>query len=118
MTDYHLGEISRAANRLGYRLVQKRNVYKRTVHRPVKQHPLSATMVAALDEAIQHGGKLVRYAGGLWSNPGVTTNTNGEPDWYIHATTMYALSARGKVKFTHQGMVRGVLAPVSAEVVT
>ena len=63
--------------------------------------PLSATMAIALAEALDHGGKLVRHAGGFWTYPNCPRYPhNGYPEWYIGASTIKALVARGELVYT------------------
>lgn len=66
--------------------------------KPEKEE-LSPTMKAALQMATDHDGKLVRYPGGYWSYFGVSMST-GRPDQYHGTTTIEALVARGKMRYS------------------
>lgn len=61
--------------------------------------PLSATMVACLDDAQENGGELVRYQGGYWADrAGGHPLTNRRA--YHGATTVQALVARGYAEYS------------------
>jgi hypothetical protein len=63
--------------------------------------PLSATMAIALAESIEHGGALVRHAGGYWSFPGCPRGpNNGVPEWNVGTSTVEALVARGQLYYS------------------
>lgn len=71
----------------------------------------SATMAAALVGTIEHGGTLVRWAGGYWTHPGATVaresfNSGRVPAWYVSTVTVEALIARGRFRVTKR-MTRG-----------
>lgn len=54
----------------------------------------------ALDQAKKHGGKLIRWRGGMWTFEGAAcTGENWcgvpEPEWYCTTNTIFALVRRG-----------------------
>ena len=61
----------------------------------------SATMAIAIAETIDHGGELVRHAGGFWTYPGCPRRPHdGVPEWYVGGTTVQALNVRGALAYT------------------
>lgn len=61
---------------------------------------MSATMAIALDFAMESKGELVRYQGGFWAPRGMPMQPHGAPADYVNTTTIEALVARGKLKYT------------------
>ncbi len=61
---------------------------------------ISATMAIALGTALEHGGTLVRYAGGYWAPAGSLRDHNGVPLEHFGSTTIAGLVARGRMQFS------------------
>ncbi len=82
-----------------------------------KADALSAVMVAALDLADQHGGKLVRYQGGYWA-PGGRSHPSINGGEHAGTSTVEALVARGRMAYTQHraGRRPGNPFPVEATV--
>jgi hypothetical protein len=68
---------------------------------------LSATMVAALSLANDHGGILLRFRCGCWSWYGAPLDYYSIPIEYASARTIEALVARGRMKFIDWSVVWG-----------
>jgi len=65
--------------------------------------PLTATMAAAVGDALMHGGQLVRHQGGHWSYPGCPRlSHSGVPEWSVGGSTINALIDRGYAKVTER----------------
>lgn len=79
----------------------------------ISKAPLSAAMVAALDEIQARGGRLVRYQGGYWSTPAAECH-GGRPAWYIGTPTVNALVSRGRLAFTEWHDPAKSLFPIAA----
>lgn len=74
---------------------------------------LSATMVACLDLANQHGGELVRYVGGYWAprNLGLHPSLNGSE--YHGSSTVQALVTRGHAEYSEHREGRNGKFPIA-----
>jgi hypothetical protein len=76
---------------------------------------LSATMAIALGETIEHGGTLIRLAGGFWTYDGCPRRAHdGVPEWYVGATTVQALVIRNELSYTEWKEGRGFKFPIKA----
>lgn len=74
--------------------------------------PLSATMAAALAFSIDHGGKLVRHAGGYWTYPGCPK----PHEEYFGTTTIQALVDRGELRYVEWKGGRGGRFPIAVNI--
>jgi len=63
-----------------------------------KTKELSASMVAALAFALEHGGRLERFQGGYWSYPECPRD-RGLPTQHLSTPTMEALVKRGYLQY-------------------
>ncbi len=57
-------------------------------------------MREAVDKAREHGGILIREAGGFWTYPGCTHSQPAVPDWHVGIYTVKSLVMRGLANFT------------------
>lgn len=82
-----------------------------------KSDEISATMAAALAFAHEHGGELVRHAGGFWTCRNVQWHSRGCPkdDWF-GASTVNSLVKRGRMEFTEWKEGRGFKFPIAARI--
>lgn len=78
--------------------------------------PLSATMVACLDDATEAGGELVRYQGGFWAPRNAPRNGNGIPQPWHGSTTVQALVTRERADYSEWKDGRGGRFPVAMKV--
>lgn len=62
--------------------------------------PLSATMVACLDDALEAGGELVRYQGGYWAARNAPRAHDGIPRPYHGTKTVQALVDRRAAEYS------------------
>ena len=75
-------------------------------------------MAAALAVANEHGGRLIRHAGGFWSWPGCPRHShNGLPEESFGTTTIQALVDRGQLTYSQWQDGRGGAFPVAVEIV-
>lgn len=63
--------------------------------------PLTKPMAQCLALTIEHGGKLVYFAGGFWSWLHCEKNGNGNPITRFRWVTVEALVQRGEMDFTN-----------------
>jgi hypothetical protein len=75
--------------------------------------PLTATMVACIDDARDAGGELIRYQGGYWAPRGaghpLTTRTP-----YFGTPTIHAIVTRGYAEYSeHQDRRAGGTFPIA-----
>ena len=80
---------------------------------PVKT--LSATMVACIDFAQEHGG-LIRMAGGFWTKRGAGWNGMRPNAEYFGASTVQACVDRGELEYTEYKHGRNDTFPIAASV--
>jgi len=69
--------------------------------------PLSATMVACIDFAREHG-EIVRFAGGFWTKRGAGwSGSHPDTEWF-GSSTVQACVTRGELQYTefHNGRYR------------
>ncbi|WP_260581224.1 hypothetical protein [Sphingopyxis sp. PET50] len=70
--------------------------------------PLSATMVACIDFAAEHGG-LVRMQGGYWTKRGAGWRGDAPDAEWFGTTTVHACVTRGELQYSeyHRGVRNG-----------
>lgn len=77
--------------------------------------PLSATMVACIDFAREHGG-LVRFAGGYWTKRGADwSGSTPDAEWF-GTSTVHACVTRGELSYTEHRDGRNGRFPVAAAI--
>ena len=84
--------------------------------REMQDQRLSQTMLEALAEIEAHGGIAERWPGGFWTYPDCPRDTRGYPSWSVGATTIKALTVRGKLAFTEWKEGRNYRFPIRAAV--
>jgi len=75
---------------------------------------LSATMVSAIDLALESGGELVRYQGGYWAARGKPHPSFGQTECY-GTKTIEALVARGCAEYSEHRDGRNGRFPVAVK---
>lgn len=73
--------------------------------------PLTATMVACIDDTLEAGGELVRFQGGFWATPGAHPTVDRRI--YYGTPTANAIVARGYAEYTeHRERATGGSFPI------
>lgn len=78
--------------------------------------PLSATMVACIDDANAAGGELVRFQGGFWAARNGPRDYLGIPRPYHGASTIKALIERGAAEYTEWKEGRDFRFPIAVRI--
>lgn len=74
--------------------------------------PLTATMVACLDDASE-AGELIRYQGGFWAARGAPRGFDGIPRPFHGSSTVQALVSRGCAEYSEWRDGRGGSFPIA-----
>lgn len=77
---------------------------------------LSATMAICMAETVEHGGKLIRHAGGYWSWPNCPRGSDGLPFTHFGTKTVEALVARKQMAYVEWREGRIGRFPIAAQV--
>jgi hypothetical protein len=80
--------------------------------------PMTAIQAAAVADIIEHGGEIVRHAGGYWTYPGaVKSAAFSHPfDWWIGTSTVDGLVRRGELVYTEHRDGRNGRFPIRAAI--
>lgn len=81
-----------------------------------KLSPLSATMVACIDDALEAGGELIRYQGGYWAARNAPRASDGIPRPYHGTPTVEALVARGEAEYSEYRDGRNGQFPIAVRI--